>query len=79
MCKILNFYTKEDVSTDSFVFAGDNEPWEIQMNINEISKKINKEYFTQASPCLSKYIPFMQIKDPSSFVYLRESATPLLK
>ncbi|WP_150465208.1 threonine synthase [Francisella sp. SYW-2] len=79
MYKILNFYTKEEVSTDSFVFAGENEPWEIQMNINEISKKINKDYFTQASPCLSKYIPFMPIKDPSSFVSLRESATPLLK
>ncbi len=29
MYKILNFYTKEEVSTDSFVFAGENEPWEI--------------------------------------------------
>lgn len=42
MYKILNFYTKEEVSTDSFVFAGENEPWEIQMNINEISKKLTR-------------------------------------
>lgn len=42
MYKILNFYTKEEVSTDSFVFAGENEPWEIQMDIDEISKKLTK-------------------------------------
>ncbi|GAB4224974.1 MAG: hypothetical protein Kow0076_7760 [Francisella sp.] len=79
MYKIVNFYTKEEVVPNSFVFTGENEPWEIQMDINEISKKINKDYFTQASPCLAKYLPFMPIKDPSKFISLRESATPLIK
>ncbi|QLE79289.1 threonine synthase [Francisella sp. Scap27] len=79
MYKIIDFYTKEEVFTDSFVFAGEDRPWEIQMNMEMVRNKINKDYFTQASPCLSKYLPFMPIKNPSDFVSLRETATPLIK
>ena len=79
MYKLIDFYSKEEVSTNDFVFAGEESPWDVQMDINEIKNKINLDYFTQATPCLSKYLPFMPIKNPSKFVSLREVATPLLK
>ena len=79
MYKIIDFYTKKEVYTDDFVFAGENSPWEIQMDIEKIRKKINKDYFTQASPCLTKYLPFMPVSIPSEFISLRETATPLIK
>ena len=79
MYEIIDFKTKKTVHTDDFVFAGENSPWEINMDIEYIRNKINIDYFTAASPCLSKYLSFMPIKSPNAFVSLRESATPLIK
>lgn len=79
MYKIIDFYTKKEVSTNNFVFAGEDRPWEIQMDLKKVRSKINKDYFTQASPCLTKYLPLMPISNPSEFVSLRENATPLIK
>jgi threonine synthase len=79
MYEIIDFKTKKSVHTNDFVFAGEDAPWEVNMDIEYIRNKINMDYFTAASPCLSKYLSFMPIKSPHSFVSLRESATPLIK
>ncbi|APC96714.1 threonine synthase [Francisella frigiditurris] len=79
MYQIIDFITKEKVSTDDFVFAGESTPWEVQMDMVKVRSKINLDYFTQAVPCLSKYLPLMPIKEPANFVSLRENATPLIK
>ncbi|WP_235826864.1 threonine synthase [Facilibium subflavum] len=79
MYQLLDFKTKEIVTTDDFVFAGENTPWQVQMDLDHIRHKINLDYFVTATPCLSKYLPLMPIKHPANFVSLRETATPLVK
>ncbi|GGG00356.1 hypothetical protein GCM10010995_17090 [Cysteiniphilum litorale] len=79
MYQLLDFNTKDVVTTDDFVFAGETSPWEVQMDIEHIRRKINLDYFVSAAPCLSKYLPLMPIQEPANFVSLRESATPLVK
>ncbi|MFT6836300.1 MAG: threonine synthase [Francisellaceae bacterium] len=79
MYEIIDFKTKKNVTTDDLVFAGEDSPWEVNMDIEYIRSKINIDYFTSVSPCLSKYLSFLPITNPSSFVSLRETATPLIK
>ena len=79
MYQVIDFKTKQPVSTADLVFAGDNTPWAVDMDIERIRNKVNIDYFTTAQPCLAKYLDFMPVQYPSSFVSLREPATPLLK
>ena len=79
MYKIIDYVTKAEVKPKDFVFAGETNPWEIIMDMEYIKKSINIDYFQTAEPRLLKYLPLMPIKNPSEFVSLSESATPLLK
>ncbi|MDA7742296.1 threonine synthase [Francisellaceae bacterium] len=79
MYQLLDFETKQVMKTDDFVFTGESSPWEVKMDIEQIKKRINLDYFTAAAPCLAKYLPLMPIQEPANFVSLRETATPLLK
>jgi threonine synthase len=49
------------------------------MDLESIRSKINSDYFKSAPPAASKYLPFMPVKDYSTFVTLGEGATPLIK
>lgn len=71
--------TKRAVTTNSFVYAGAEGPWEVVMDIDQIRSKINADFFRKAPPFASKYLPFMPIKNYSEFVSLDEGATPLIR
>jgi threonine synthase len=79
MYYIQDFETKLRVNPSNLVFTGEKGPWEVVMDIDEIRSKINPDYFRKAPPYASKYLPFMPIRDYSSFVSLQEGATPLLQ
>ncbi len=74
-----DFGTKERVAPENLVFTGEQGPWEVVMDLDEIRKKINFDYFRKAPPYASKYLPFMPIKDYANFVSLQEGATPLIQ
>lgn len=79
MYKVVNFITKESVTPSNLIFADGTIPWEIIMDIGEIRTRINGDYFRKAPPQVSKYLPFMPVKDHSAFVSMNEGATPLIK
>jgi threonine synthase len=76
---LADFVTKEHVRPNNFVFTGDNNPWEVVVDLETIRRKINLDYFRKSPPYVSKYLPFMPISDYSNFVSLGEGATPLIK
>ena len=77
--ELRDFVTKEKVSTDNLVFTGEKNPWEVVVDIESIRSQINPGYFRTSPPFNSKYLPFMPVKDFSSFVSLKEGATPLIE
>lgn len=77
--RLLDYVSKEAVQPQDFVFTGEKTPWEIQMNLEWVKRKLNLNYFKMAAPCLSKYLPFMPIQNISKFISLTELATPLSK
>ncbi len=79
MYLIRDFASKKKVSPSNFVFTGNEGPWEVIMDLDEIRTKINTDYFRKAPPFASKYLPFMPIKDYGNFVSLQEGATPLIQ
>lgn len=79
MYKIIDAVTKKQVRPEGLVFAGDNTPWEVCMDLALVKSKLNLDYFKTAPPCLSKYLPFMPIQKVSEFISLREVATPLIQ
>lgn len=79
MYSLIDFTTKKTVTAKNFIFTGEKNPWEVVMDIEQIRSKINVDYFMKSPPYVSKYLPFMPIRDYSSFVSLNEGSTPLLK
>lgn len=79
MYQLRDFVTKQSVSASNLVFTGEKNPWEVVMDLDEIKSKINHEYFQKSPPYVSKYLPFLPIKNYSQFVSLKEGATPLFK
>ncbi len=79
MYQLVNFRTKEPVSTDNLVFTGDEAPWEVIRDLSEVRSKINLDYFRKSPPYVSKYLPFLPIRDYSNFVSLEEGASPLIR
>jgi threonine synthase len=77
--QLVDFKTKENVEAKDLVFTGDENPWEVVVDLEKVKKKINLDHFKQVPPSLSKYLPFLPIKDYGNFVSLRESATPLIQ
>lgn len=74
-----DFVTKQEVSTDSFVFTGEHNPWEVVVDIEQVRSRINASYFKMAPPFVSKYLPFMPISNYAKFVSLQEGQTPLIR
>lgn len=79
MFELRDFLTKKAVVPTNFIFAGENSPWEVAVDLEKVSQRINPNYFRAAPPFVSKYLPFMPIKDFSNFISLQEGATPLIK
>jgi len=78
MYHLVDFLTKERVKPTNLVFTGEKMPWEVVMDLGEIRSKLNTEYFRKSPPFVSKYLPFLPVRDYSSFVSLGEGATPLI-
>ena len=78
MHHLVDFISREKVNPNDLVFAGDKNPWEVVMNMDEIKSKINIDYFKKAPPYVSKYLPFMPIQNPSRFASMGEGASPLI-
>lgn len=79
MHQFIDFKTKEKVFPKGFVFTGDENPWELLIDLEAIKKKIDLDTFKSTPPSFSKYLPFLPIKNPNQLVALNESATPLVK
>lgn len=79
MYHLIDFKTKQRVNPSNLVFTGDENPWEVVMDLDEIKSRINIDYFKKSPPFVSKYLPFMPIKDFSNFVSLKEGSTPLIE
>lgn len=78
MYYLADFLTKSRVTPKNLVFTGDSTPWEVVMDLSEIRSKLNIEYFRKSPPFVSKYLPFLPIRNYSKFVSLGEGATPLI-
>ena len=79
MFLLRDFLTKQPVVPSNFVFTGENGPWEVAVDLKQVTERINPNYFRTAPPFVSKYLPLMPIKDFSNFISLQEGATPLIK
>lgn len=79
MYKIIDFLTKAIVNPTGFAFTGTEAPWEIVMDLTLTRSQINDDFFRAASPSVTKYLPFLPIKDHSRFVSLKEGGTPLIR
>jgi threonine synthase len=79
MYKIIDFLTKDEVQTDTLVFTGDKNPWEIVIDLDEVQRNVNIDYFKKAPPQVSKYLPFLPVKSFSNFISMNEGATPLIR
>ena len=78
MYYLADFLSKQRVKPTNLVFTGESGPWEVIMDLQEIRSKVNIDYFRKSPPFVSKYLPFLPVRDYSSFVSLGEGATPLI-
>lgn len=79
MYTLRNFITKQQVFPTNHVYCDGDIPWEVSMDLEVVRSKVNRDFFRQSPPILSKYFPFLPVKDYSSFVTLNEGGTPLLR
>ncbi len=79
MYTLVDFQSKVKVSTNKFIFTGENGPWEVVMDLSLVQSQICLDHFRKIPPCLAKYLPFLPVKDHAQFVSLKETATPLIK
>lgn len=77
--QLIDFISKKPVIPQGLVFAGEDSPWEVLMDIEAIKAQLNLDYYKTSPPGLTKYLPFMPIKKISEFISLKEIATPLIK
>lgn len=79
MYQLVNFFSKQPVSATGFVFADNQVPWEILMDLSSLKEQDALLHFKAQPPRLTKYLPLMPLNKPSDFVSLQETATPLLQ
>lgn len=78
MYHLIDFKTRDRVKSKNLVFTGDHGPWEVVMDLAEIRSRLNIDYFRKSPPFVSKYLPFLPVRDYADFVSLGEGATPLI-
>lgn len=79
MYHLVDFKSKQRVDPHNFIFTGPEGPWEVVMNLDQVRSRINIEYFKKSPPLVSKYLPFMPVRNCAEFVSLGEGATPLIR
>lgn len=79
MYTLVNFKTRKPFTPKNLIFADDNTPVEVIMEKEDIASRINIDYFRRSPAFVSKYLPFMPIKNYERFVSLSDGATPLIK
>lgn len=79
MFRIVDYVTRGEVKPCNLVFTGEMSPWEVEMDLEVVKTKVDFTYFREAPSTVSKYLPFLPIKDYHRFVGLREGGTPLIK
>lgn len=79
MYKLIDFVNKKPVKPKDLVFAGTKNPWEVVMNLDDVRSKINVDYFRREPAYVAKYLPFLPVKNHSTFVSLSEGSTPLVR
>jgi threonine synthase len=79
MYKIVDFHSGAEVTPSNHIYASGLEPWEVMMDLDRIAAAINNDIFRRTQPSLSKYFPFLPIKNYRDFISLNEGNTPLLK
>ena len=79
MYHLVDFRTKARVEPTNMVYTGEDSPWEVVMDFDQIRSKIHMDSFKKSPPLPSKYLPFMPISNHSNFVSMGEGATPLIR
>jgi threonine synthase len=79
MYKIVDYKSRAEVHPSNLVFTGADAPWEVVMDMDMTRARINEDYFRASPPLVSKYLPFLPVKDQSNFVSLKEGGTPLIR
>ncbi len=79
MYKLINFKTRKPFTPKNFIFADGNTPVEVLIDIEQVKSRINLEYFRCSPAVVTKYLPFMPIKNYENFISLSDGATPLIR
>jgi threonine synthase len=79
MYNIVDYKTRKPVHHDNFVFTGGGLPLEVLVDLAEARSRIYRETFLSTPLSVSKYLPFLPIKDYKHFVTLGEGNTPLYR
>lgn len=79
MYYLADFRTKQPVTPTNLIFTGEQAPWEVIMDLDLIRSRVNLDNLRQAPPVVTKYLPFLPLKNYSDFVSMKEGATPLIK
>lgn len=79
MYYLADFLSKERVEPKNYIYTGPQAPWEVVMDLDDIRRRLNIDYFKKSPPFNSKYLPFMPIQNSGDFISLGEGSTPLMK
>lgn len=79
MFELVEFKSRKKVKPKNFIFTGINTPWEVVMDLKNVLSKLNLDYFRKSPAYVSKYLPFLPIKNYKSFISLGEGGTPLIR
>lgn len=79
MYYLADFLTKQRVESKNFIFTGEQNPWEVVMDLEQVRSRINIDYFKKSPATVSKYLPLLPVKNCANFISLGEGATPLIQ
>ena len=79
MYQLVDYVSREHVNPDNLVFTGDETPWEVIVDLEEIRKHIDIRAFKEMPASLHKYLPFIPLEDTASIITLNEGNTPLMQ
>lgn len=79
MYRLRDYTSKQVVQSDNLIFTGKHGPWEVEMNVQELRKKISQPDFASCPPSLKKYLPFLPLQGFSDILSLQDGPTPLIE